>query len=144
MQRVNKYISSLKRYKYKKKIIRAEKDTIIQKEIDQKALIWAEKAAIFQKEKEQKEDIKMLGNLEKLYDFRNELWIGIDESATKLIEANRIILEEDSYGDKQLNGRDIVNLFEKGLVLIPESDASVAQAKIMLEELDNTVEDGAI
>jgi len=79
-----------------------------------------------------------------LYGFQNELRLGIDESDTKLIGANGKILEIDSYGNKQPNGGDIVNLFEKDLMLTPESDVSVAQAEIMLKELEATVEDGAI
>jgi len=83
-------------------------------------------------------------NLEELNDFRKELRSGIDKSDTKLIGANGIILEKDRYGIKQPNGGDIVNLFENSLMLIPESDASVAQAAIMSKELETTVEDGAI
>jgi len=83
-------------------------------------------------------------NLEELNDFRKELRSGIDKSDTKLIGANGIILEKDKNGIKQPNSGDTVDLFENGLMLIPESDATVAQAAIMLKELEATVEDGAI
>ena len=79
-----------------------------------------------------------------LDDFRNVLRLGIDKSDTKLIGANGKILGTNNNGNKHPNGEDIVNLFEKGLMIIPESNTSVAKAKIMLKELEATVDDGAI
>ena len=106
---------------------------------DQKKKVKRQKKKDEAAVREQKKDENDIVSLDKL---QTKIRMGIDNKSDKLIGAFGTVLNPDCVGGN--DGGGSVNLSEIGFILIPANNESIAQAKIMHKELEETVKDEAI
>ena len=144
---VSEQMKTIKKAKVK------EKKTIEKAKVKEKQALKIEKA-------KEKEIMEML-HIVPLDKLRTKIRMGIDNNSDELIGALGTVLNPDCVvvggggggdGVKKLvlcsgsgnDGGGSVDLSEKGLFLIPATERSKSQAKIMYKELEETVKDEAI